>query len=1079
MNPLAMISQMDTWLVAVLAGGLAALWAMLHAGTISPRPLWRKFRPLIGVLIGGLCLQASLELLGRRVVLMTQLPLWGLGLLGALAVEAIAAMYRLELTAVSRWARWILPTLRVFLAGLLIFLLAQPVLVRTHREEDLRYVAVLVDDSASMYVQDTGLSLPERIRLAELLEMDVPPRPYRFEAVRQNLGTLQEEIETLRRPLEELKSVTPRRRVEYLRNHAQSMHQRLDEALNQARQSHRALRSPVDQPQLELSQAVQTRLVSVAARLQTGTVDALARAVRITDPMRRAQLPNQSEALADDLSAASSNLSLLLGEITQLAREVDAAFHDALGPELREKIDQVAYRSRAAIGRQVLQSMTGPGSSQSLLESISSKYQLRLYRFASRLEQISPDALRDPIDPEAKLRSRDGKETNLAQALESVLDSVGSEQLSGVIVVSDGAVTDREKIARQRRRLQAGDVPVASVLVGARRPPRDAAIARIQAPAVLRPGERFELRARLWAEGLKGKELHLRLMEGDAQVASRKIEVPSDSFVTQVQLGHTPEGEGLHPYRLLLDPVRGEALEQNNSHELTLAVRDDRIRLLLVEGRPRWEFRYLKNLFSDRDPDVKLQYVLLQPDRIAAEESNEQKIPAGVGAPEGQVEATALPGRLDETMTDDQRREEIIDQWLKFDVIFLGDVDPETLRDEDHRALEDFVLRKGGTLIVSAGANFMPHAWTDRKLRDLLPVELTGEASSGDADEAPARADLLEGFDRGFRLRLTGEGRSHSLGQLAEDRKANQAAWETMPEIFWRHRFCRARGSAQVLAYARSEVDPQRPATPEPGASARQLSDYRRRLREYRRNRALICLQSAGRGKVLMLTFDRTWRLRYRVGDRLHHRFWGQVMRWATADRLRGGSGQVRMGTDRIRYNTDEPIEIRARLIDSDYQPVITEDMEVRILDASGKEVRRAELALTNPERGDYSVKMDPMAEGVYTAALQGQTVQQLLEAEAGAPAGVETSFVVRAGLGEELARLGRDRDVLSSLAAATGGLVTEPAGAREILPRLGRQSQVRIFTDDWRLWDSWPLLILIFSAASAEWLVRKKVQLP
>ena len=38
--------------------------------------------------------------------------------------------------------------------------------------------------------------------------------------------------------------------------------------------------------------------------------------------------------------------------------------------------------------------------------------------------------------------------------------------------------------------------------------------------------------------------------------------------------------------------------------------------VLLVDGRPRWEYRYLRNLFYGRDKSVHLQDWLVHPDSI-------------------------------------------------------------------------------------------------------------------------------------------------------------------------------------------------------------------------------------------------------------------------------------------------------------------------------------------------------------------------------------------------------------------------------------------------------------------------------
>jgi hypothetical protein len=462
-----------------------------------------------------------------------------------------------------------------------------------------------------------------------------------------------------------------------------------------------------------------------------------------------------------------------------------------------------------------------------------------------------------------------------------------------------------------------------------------------------------------------------------------------------------------------------------------------------------------------------LQYVLLKPDSVETEDRRPRRIVASASAPDDQVEATQLPGQVSDEMNPEQRREEILRAWLKFDVILLGDVDPQALREEDHEALETFVSRKGGTLVVSAGPFHMPHKWQQRPLWDLLPVELAPPPDS-------QQSALPGGSDEGFSLHLTSEGVRHPVMLLGQDEQETRQAWRDLPRIFWRHPRCRARAGASILAYAVGDGEPlaSRPGGEEAGLA------FLRRVRAYRRNHTLICRQSVGRGQVLMLTFDRTWRLRYRVGDARHHRFWGQVMRWATADRLRAGTRFVRLGTDRVRYEAGSPVEVRARVVHPDYEPVTGEDLSIQVLDDSGREVYQGPLESTNAKRGEYAAKIAPLDRGLYTARLMGPEVETILGQDPEADR-VETSFAVTDAGGEELADLRPRREELAMLADATGTRVTGPSRAVGLIDTMGRPIQVRVFRDDWRIWDSWPLLILIFSAACAEWLVRKKVQLP
>src|SRR5262249_9113820 len=69
----------------------------------------------------------------------------------------------------------------------------------------------------------------------------------------------------------------------------------------------------------------------------------------------------------------------------------------------------------------------------------------------------------------------------------------------------------------------------------------------------------------------------------------------------------------------------------------------------------------------------------------------------------------------------------------------------------------------------------------------------------------------------------------------------------------------------------------------------------------------LIVRQHYGHGQVLFVGLASTWRWRYQVGDLYHHRFWGQVIRWAAAE-------HSRFGPERPVYQEGEEVKVALRL---------------------------------------------------------------------------------------------------------------------------------------------------------------------
>ena len=55
-----------------------------------------------------------------------------------------------------------------------------------------------------------------------------------------------------------------------------------------------------------------------------------------------------------------------------------------------------------------------------------------------------------------------------------------------------------------------------------------------------------------------------------------------------------------------------EALADNNEQDFRISVRTEKLKVLVVESVPRWEYRYLRNALS-RDPGVEVHTLLFQP----------------------------------------------------------------------------------------------------------------------------------------------------------------------------------------------------------------------------------------------------------------------------------------------------------------------------------------------------------------------------------------------------------------------------------------------------------------------------------
>ncbi|MBE3100110.1 MAG: hypothetical protein IMZ44_23560 [Planctomycetes bacterium] len=1056
--------SIPTALVYCLAVAAIAAWVLAHR---LSRGGAGRLRTVLGfavrVAVGFVAMLAVAQALQRPLTLATNWPLWPIALGGAAAVEAVLALYAMERRTVSRGAGLALAALRVALVALVVMMLAQPVRPWTLDKTLQRFVAVLLDNSASMYVPDSQLTPSEKMRVAEKFGVEGVRRPFALDLASDALDKVRADLAAQGEWLASIASAPADERQKQLQGRRETLSHALEAADKKVADQAAALARPL---QGQLPADAILRLEDLRKRLNSQVRDRLREAVTLTAKENAKNLEREHTRLLAAVRQAATDLADLSAKTAAMAQTLDELAYADLAPEAKARADATAARKRIAVARDVLltrpvlepekgdKSERGP----SLLEQLQERYAVKLYTFAAAPAEVDArqwaeqyaGGANPPAD--AAALPPDQQQTDLATAIEKVMGEMADQQVSGVLLLTDGRHNAAKAVEPLVKRLGMNQVPVSSIVLGGERPPIDAGILSAEAPETAATRDSILFSVQLKLDGLAGREAKVSLLDGDKVVDTKTVRVPSDTYRHRVELADEPAAAGIHRYRVDLQRFEGEVLTSNNQYPVAVSVTDDRTRLLLIEGRPRWEFRYLKNLFAGRDKTVRLQHVLLEPDRIEGVPPA-PKVEASASRPLDETEANLLP--KDET------------EWMKFDVIILGDVAPKYLKDEHQQILRRFVADRGGALIVISGPLYMPHAYSGTPLAEILPVVFKGE------DKA-----VMAGPEKSFRVGLTAEGRESVIMRQKVTPEENQEVWDSFPEIFWRHPILRTKEGATVLAYA---VPPSAPDFLPKKAAAGDApadpagDDVQRKRRDFERENALISYHTVAMGQVMFLGFDHTWRLRYRVGDTYHHRFWGQVLRWATANKLPAGTETVKLGTDRSRYAPQAPVRVRAKLAKKDYTPITSDDVSVNVF-AGDQLVLHKKLQYIQHSPGMYEAELGELPAGTYRVELDAPAAKPVLAEENVAT--VATEFSVESSTPVEQAELAPDRGLLTRLAALTGGAVADATHADRILASLGKPTEVQIERREYVLWDSWPLLVLMVLAATAEWLLRKKVGL-
>ena len=639
--------------------------------------------------------------------------------------------------------------------------------------------------------------------------------------------------------------------------------------------------------------------------------------------------------------------------------------------------------------------------------------------------------------------------TDLANAMTTVLEQVPSDNLAGIVMMTDGRHNRPGRVEDVARRFGILDAPIGVVGIGSEEPPRDAAILEVRSPDAIYLGDRLRVATVVKFDGYRGRRAKVLLKKGEEIVQEQVISIPQDHHREEVRFNDVPEADGINAYTVELENLGEEFFDRNNSWQFETAITDARTNVLILDSHPRWEFRYLRNLFYGRDKSIHLQYVLLEPDTILGQQ--EERVPASAARKFGDAQATDLP--------------ESEEEWRKFDVIIIGDVPPESINENTWDIIRSCVTDRAAFLVAIAGPRHMPHAFESGIARDLLPVRYT-----------PSRRTFFGTKEPPFRLILTAEGRNHPITAQSDSRLENERLWGEFPDFRWRHPVDGVKEGASVLVVASSEESEE--------AAVGNVDDLRSALsrlaqrKEREAKNALLVAQQVGNGKVAMLLTDRTWRLREGVGDIYHHRFWGQLVRWGAGPNLRSGTPSVRLGTDQLSYTGDDKLQITARLLDEQKNPVEDGSLKAEVW-RDGEKLTTVQMRYVEGSPGLHKAQAGPFpGSGDYQIRLEGRKASDLLEGEGAG--GVSTAFrVVGAMSPVELSETTLNRPLLDTLAELSGGRVVAPEEAGQLAGLFLTGEETREELRETRLWDHWALLVLFCALLTSEWVIRRGSGLP
>ena len=195
-----------------------------------------------------------------------------------------------------------------------------------------------------------------------------------------------------------------------------------------------------------------------------------------------------------------------------------------------------------------------------------------------------------------------GERTDIAAALARVESDFAGRNLRGVILVTDGRVTDGRNPAYLAERFP---VPIWTAVAGDSVSGRDVQLARAVTNDVAYAGSPLPIQAGVRASGYAGETATVTVSDRGRVVAREAVTLPPGGAEATVDLTVTPTGAGVRRYTVAVGPLAGEATTRNNARSVTVRVLDDRRRVLVVAGSPSPDLAALRAaLEADASLDV-------------------------------------------------------------------------------------------------------------------------------------------------------------------------------------------------------------------------------------------------------------------------------------------------------------------------------------------------------------------------------------------------------------------------------------------------------------------------------------------
>jgi len=422
---------------------------------------------------------------------------------------------------------------------------------------------------------------------------------------------------------------------------------------------------------------------------------------------------------------------------------------DKARPELSPKVRaEVGAVSRLELAKAILDH-----PQLDTFKKLGQDHKVRYFCFGERLEPTTGEG--EVLAESLKHISATAKATRLGTAIEEAVSRYSGQSIAAVLVLTDGASNEGLEPLEVARRMKERTIPLYTIGLGLPHPP-DVRIQSLIVQDTVFYKDKVPVRVQIASNGFTNRTVELTAILDGQEVVRRPVTLTGKPQFEE--LSFIPDQKsGTFKLEVATAPLPGETLTGNNKLDQSVRVIDEKIKVLYVEGKPRWEYRYLRAVLL-RDHRLDVKFLMTQGDRDLAKAAPERYL-------------AAFP--------------EVAAEAFRFDLVILGDVPANYFSPPQLARMHELVHDRGGSLLLLAGHQNPVATYLGTPIAAILPVKL--------------QAAGWEAVDDSIHPIVTLAGKESTVTSLEANEDENKALWALVRPLYQVPALLGAKPAATVL----------------------------------------------------------------------------------------------------------------------------------------------------------------------------------------------------------------------------------------------------------------------------------------